>query len=361
MISEETARKLWELRTHFRKKLAPGATRMPPLYHYTDATGFLGIVRSGTLWATHYAYLNDASEFKYAVGVMKDVVTNATEDAEPDSWKGRFRQVMAQDSNWSLHGNDWAQDNDEQHEQHFVACFSEVGDGLSQWRGYGKSIGGYSLGFDFSVLQAIEKRINDSQIGKEIGKGSPNISARVLQCKYDKSEQRALIAEGFELALRHCETTRYRVDDSSLRALLAAIEESVSPSFKDPAFEDEHEWRIVVGVRSPGGGVRVQYGETRERTEDDMRMDQIAVVHFREGEYSLVPYVVVPVAPDAALSLSHVVVGPTPLPENSRAAAMQLLLPDGERGPTPTAAAARRRVVCTPKGVTSSTIPFRRV
>lgn len=352
MISAETARELMGLKQHFRKKLATSATRMPPtLYHYTDATGLLGIVTSGTVWATHYAYLNDASEFKYAVGLMKDVVIRATADAEPDSWKDRFRQLIAQDNDSSLYGNDT-------NEQNFVACFSEVGDGLSQWRGYGKSIGGYSLGFQFSDLHAIEKRINDSQAGKEISRASPDVSAAFLPCRYDQGEQMALIAEGFVRVLRHCETTRYAVDDSSLASLLRAIVRSVSSSFKDPAFADEHEWRLVVRVWSPDFG-SVLHGEPRERTEDDLRMDQIAAVHFRKGEYSLVPYVVVPVAPDAALSLSHVVVGPTPLPENARAAAMQLLLPDGEGCPTAAAATARRGVVCTQ--VTSSTIPFRRV
>jgi hypothetical protein len=34
---------------------------VPPLpYHYTDAPGLCGIVKSRTLWATHIEYLNDA-------------------------------------------------------------------------------------------------------------------------------------------------------------------------------------------------------------------------------------------------------------------------------------------------------------
>jgi hypothetical protein len=356
LISAETARELGELQKHLRKKLvARAATQIPPtLYHYTDAAGLMGIVTSGTAWATHSAYLNDASEFKYAVGMMKDVVTKATADADPDSWKGRFREVIAQDNNSSLYSKDWAQDADE---QQFVACFSEGGDGLSQWRGYGKSIGGYSLGFQFRDLHAIEKRINDSQAGKMISAATPRISAEFLPCWYDQQEQMALIAEGFERALRHCETTRYPVGDSSLTALLRAILRSVSSCFKDSAFKDEHEWRLVVRVWRLQSGT---FGrDARERTQDDMRMDQIATVHFRKGEYSLVPYVVVPVALDAALSLSQVIVGPTPLPENARGAAMQLLLPDREGSPTPTGPTARRRIVCTE--VTSSIIPFRRV
>jgi hypothetical protein len=32
------------------------------LYHYTDARGFLGIIESGILRATHISFMNDASE-----------------------------------------------------------------------------------------------------------------------------------------------------------------------------------------------------------------------------------------------------------------------------------------------------------
>lgn len=167
-----------------------------------------------------------------------------------------------------------------------------------------------------------------------------------------------MIAEGFERALRHCATTSNPVDDSSLAALLRAILRPVSSCFKDPAFEDEHEWRLVVRVWRPAVG-NVRYGDARERTQDDIRMDQIATVYFRRGEYSLVPYLIVPVVLDAALSLPQVVVGPTPLPENARAAAMQLLVTDREGWTTPTAATARQRIVCSQ--VTNSTIPFRRV
>src|ERR1700678_2741703 len=40
----------------------------PPdiLWHYTNAAGFLGICRSGKLWATNTDYLNDASEMRHA-------------------------------------------------------------------------------------------------------------------------------------------------------------------------------------------------------------------------------------------------------------------------------------------------------
>ena len=33
------------------------------LYHYTTWDGLLGILQTQTLWATHYKFLNDFSEF----------------------------------------------------------------------------------------------------------------------------------------------------------------------------------------------------------------------------------------------------------------------------------------------------------
>jgi hypothetical protein len=146
--------KVW---SEFKEKLLTGAgTQIPetPLYHYTGAEGLLGIVRSGTVWATDSAYLNDASEFRYAVGLIKDVIQEAAADAEPDSWKyhclNAIYVVTGDMESPASVGSAQVTD-----EQSFVVCFSEHGDGLSQWRGYGKSIGGYALGFSFEHLRAI--------------------------------------------------------------------------------------------------------------------------------------------------------------------------------------------------------------
>jgi hypothetical protein len=105
------------------------------------------------------------------------------------------------------------------------------------------------------------------------------------------------------------------------------LRERASPYFKDPAFKDERKWRLVV--------------------------------KYRSGEYSLIPYIVLPVALKAELTLSEVVVGPTPLPENARAAAMQLLRPKPERSRTPISAPADRKIDC--EKIVNSKIPFRRV
>lgn len=132
---------------------------------------------------------------------------------------------------------------------------------------------------------------------------------------------------------------------SWLPTLLSAIPRDVSPYFKNPEFKEEQEWRLVVTVRP-------RNRQDRKQTQD-IPMDEIATIHFRNGEYSLVPYIEFPVVlDDEPLPLSKVVVGPTPLPANALAAAIQFLRPEN---------AAGRKIVCDKTNITSSGVPFRRV
>jgi hypothetical protein len=36
------------------------------VYHYADASGFMGILKTNSLWATDFRYLNDTQELNYA-------------------------------------------------------------------------------------------------------------------------------------------------------------------------------------------------------------------------------------------------------------------------------------------------------
>jgi hypothetical protein len=348
----QTFSKLKELRSHVQKRLR---TRPEPetLYHYTDGEGLLGIITSGTMWATHSAYLNDASEFQYAVRLLKDVIMKTTAEAEPDTWEALCRDYFA------------LSDVEQEHQspertQSFVACFSEERDRLSQWRGYGKSIGGYGLGLPFKHLDALERRINDSQVRKDFD--DLRITVRLGPCEYQPDVQMELLKGAFNEILGSLKEKRpapdTRVDPDPMKRLfdasewlpgvLNAIARMWSPWFKDPAFKDEWEWRLVVEVRRanrPDG----------HPTPDDIR--NLASVMYRKGEYSLIPYIVLSLVLDAELTLSQVVVGPTPLPENALAAAIQFLRPKPERIPAP----ADQKIVCESKNVVNSQIPFRRV
>jgi hypothetical protein len=364
-----------KLRSELNEKrlTVPGTGLRKPLYHYTDTAGLLGILRSGNVWATHSKYLNDASEFQFAVGLLQEVVLEAAADAEADSWKDLCRDAVF-DSEFSDSAGSAPLDDDT---QFFVACFSEEKDRLSQWRGYGKSIGGYALGFPFDHLCAMEKQINNSQAGKTIDSANPQITVGFGRCWYKKKAQKSWLREAFDRVLRRLKEggapdTSYERDpikrlgkpDRWLPGVLKAIALMVSPYFKDQAFEEEREWRFVVRVWRP---IRHSRVGNRNRTKNDLRLDKVATVHFRAGEYSLIPYIELPLVLDDALSLPEVVVGPTPLPQNALEAAKRLLRREPKDARTPLSEPADRKIFCEKENdkenekVVSSKIPFRRV
>jgi hypothetical protein len=61
--------------------------RAPPefVYHYTNASGLLGIISKGTLWMTDIEFMNDAEELAYArSSVLDELRVRAYEIAPPD-------------------------------------------------------------------------------------------------------------------------------------------------------------------------------------------------------------------------------------------------------------------------------------
>jgi hypothetical protein len=96
------------------------------LYLYTTQNGFLGIIQSRTIWATDMRYLNDKREYLVALELLMDRVSKLEESSQaespPSNFLAKVHQRLANIWGWPF----------------FVASFSEDGDLLSQWRGYGQ-------------------------------------------------------------------------------------------------------------------------------------------------------------------------------------------------------------------------------
>ena len=110
------------------------------LYHYTDAQGLLGMIRTQRLWATNIRFMNDPTEVAYAAGLVRRSVLEQGE---------RYSKPLVKDI---ARGIDALLKLYETEDDKYICCFCEDGDLLSQWRGYGAVGGGYSLGFLASRL-----------------------------------------------------------------------------------------------------------------------------------------------------------------------------------------------------------------
>lgn len=272
-----------------------GLLAPPPstLYHYTSTEGLLGILASGSIWATDLAFLNDSREMHYGL----DLVRAAMLELEDGRWNEDLVDLIL-----SLREVPPTM-------RLMVACFSENGDALGQWRGYGRQQG-FALGVDTTLasktLDAVSSR--EQAFGAvcydaDLSKALAAVWARMMMDAF---------AEHF---LPHATAPAESDDEDRIEAAGQALYEfdtehgrraaTACSYIKDPAFAEEREWRVV---------------HPWFQAESD---SQIA---FRAGPLGPTPYVPLDLrGADGLVPISEVIVGPGDNAE-LRVTATQLLL-----------------------------------
>jgi hypothetical protein len=140
----------------------------PPgvLWHYTNAAGFLGIFRSGKLWATNTDYLNDASEMRYARRLVLRGVYSVRSSAVSRE-EHEMLNILCE-----CIGSDFTR-------PVFVTSLSAEKNELSQWRAYGGSSGSFALGFNSERLVAAIAKYTDTRFN-------------LYKCIYDEARSLSL-------------------------------------------------------------------------------------------------------------------------------------------------------------------------
>jgi hypothetical protein len=190
------------------------------LYHYTTAQGLIGILESNSLWASNVSYMNDLSELRYTKKLLDEEMMKAVQD-DPESDRIAFKNVF----NIVIDGFNA-----------YACCFCENGDQLSQWRAYSDSGTGYALGFDESQLQAKLDGVLGTiiyQRDKQLKSIMPTIKKAAVESRkwgekhgQDRTQRKQFIME----------TIRKLLWDSLAFFFV----------FKDPAFEEERESRLII-------------------------------------------------------------------------------------------------------------------
>jgi hypothetical protein len=249
------------------------------LYHYTNQTGLLGILESGELWATKVQYMNDSTEFQLALTIAEEQLKARMLGAD---------ESIVQLLMWCLnHLRNIAQVNI------CAVSFCKNPDLLSQWRGYSGNEVGFSIGFEAKVLSAFAK----------------TKSCRIGPCIYNQGDRVKIINELIDGLLGAGQGAN--VSNYDHLPVAAAFERALiecGAFFKDSAFFEEDEWRLVTPV--------VTYRD--------------GLFRFRSGKSMLVPYYVLDVSEGSWRDkILEVVVGPAPHPEPSAVAVAGLLIKNG--------------------------------
>lgn len=246
-------------------------------YHYTSLAGFLGILESKALWATHIRYLNDMSEQTLMWELIdRKIQTLLSQSSVPDRERlERLRGLATAPPDCDI----------------FVVCFSkDGGDRLSQWRGY-CSDGGVSVGFREGALRDLCLR--NIKVREEPLSMSAGWLAEVWYAGVDE------IAGKFADQYLKPTLTENEWAWPTLVSIGAA-------RLKHPAFCEEREWRILYQVDSPA-------------------------LQYRIRNSMMVPYVELPLNDFSSL-LGKIIVGPSPHVEETTNSIQSLMRERGITG-----------------------------
>src|SRR5450759_5567317 len=109
------------------------------LYHYTSASSLIGILQSRAIWTTNIRFLNDSTEYAFALALARDVIQRRADKAQNKFDFGLYTVLLERLTA------------DIQSEV-YVSSFTEKADQLGQWRAYCPPTGGYAVGFRSKML-----------------------------------------------------------------------------------------------------------------------------------------------------------------------------------------------------------------
>lgn len=210
------------------------------VYHYTDAAGLYGMMKSKCLWLTNYRFLNDTSEFAYTKELVRSLIGAANvkhPDAVVTSLQARI--VHYQSMNAPSAG--------------YVFSLSEHSDDLSQWRGYANEGKGFTVGLCGESLNSAAA----SQ--KDFG---------FAQVEYDPDRQRKPLKQALqelERVLREeiaKEGHREKQLIEEAARLFDYVAENRSSLNKHASFQAEREWRVFA---YPAGDEEVKVRLSKDR------------------------------------------------------------------------------------------------
>jgi DUF2971 family protein len=199
------------------------------LWHYTTASGLIGILKSKCLKASHITGMNDADEYNYSISSLSKAIEIRLSEESQVSGETR---VMLEKFRVSLNIGGLKRENVP---PIFVACFTQDVDLANHWGEYGDRGKGYAIGFSVPDLL---------QAGNDQG-------LFLLKCIYDNQETDQIM----EKIVKQLEKVFADVLSKNSNVSIEEISDDfinyyawnlsfLAPAFKSPTFVNESEWRI---------------------------------------------------------------------------------------------------------------------
>lgn len=297
------------------------------LFHYTTAAGLSGIVSSGTLWVTHFSFLNDHQEYRMFFDhrlpeLLKTALERAYTTLSTHPFVTHEVRKLGGSEAYKAHMHSQLLPVFRRYSSElntpYVACFCTAETPLvakhgllSQWRGYGAD-GGYALVFDTKGIDRLMRHEADSLRGMEFFIGDVDYFDDPAhgQGAHSETEERTTV-----------------VVDAITNFVTSGLPSAIEPMFtpvhqlacmaKHWGFREEREVRIVLSQ---------PHVSLAKALPQEHRLKRVKHF-FRDG--APVPYMALldtsNTPAEGRLPLRRVIVGPHPNSE-SRKVAVELLL-----------------------------------
>lgn len=197
-------------------------------YQYSALSTFRGVIEHNDLWATHWAYLNDAKELKKGIKIAKFVHSHELIKGYFKSCNsfGDFEKLISRLTKKEIINKTDA----------YVLCFSEERDKLNLWQGYGNGYNSIVTAYDSDKIETNIETAGFSIMGKVI---------------YDEDRQKVMMLMflgRFYLLTKEMQK-RFPKQKEKVKKLLSGYFAMgiliFSLFMKEKSWKEEKEWRII--------------------------------------------------------------------------------------------------------------------
>jgi hypothetical protein len=263
---------------------------MTTVYHYTDSAGLIGIIEHKKIWATNVWFMNDTGEATFGWDLVREFLRERKEEATSKQEEGMIDIAIGTTRRINKSTTTFAHT--------YIACFSQKGNDLSQWRASGREKG-FSIGFDSATL---------NQIAEGVGGETPVPS--LVKVEYERSAQRKVLQELYQQdVLSHIDD----LSDASDHGVWFLVHANTAvSSMKHEAFSSEAEWRLRFFLTG-----------------------NASIIKFRDSSIGITPYIEVPPSdPETTIinAIEEIQIGPQRHADIAMRAVEQLLARNGVTG-----------------------------
>lgn len=244
------------------------------IYHYTSASALLSILQNDVVHLTSGEFMNDYSDGKYIRKVINTFCKKNEgkhDDVLIEFIKWYFRELTVKDIDNDLSGVRLSNKN------RFVFSFTFKRDSQNMWSNYSNHEG-YCIKLNYKkLIECFEQAAFDFEMNY-------HCSAEVMGRKiiYSELKQEKIINDIYQKIMHEWLSAGGRYDDIHQTTVAFALSVvNYADIFKDPLFEEEEEYRIIVSVLGENSrsneitkfklrsGVIIPYIEMSLKTEDN--------------------------------------------------------------------------------------------